>query len=116
MKRSKQLNLKLPVPLESFLKRQLNAQLARYAASQAICCPQCGDVMDCTRTVHAELHRSADGHPEEVVRTFILCAKCWDKALPIIQEGINKAQIRSADQHFSGWMDIVDGRNYTDIL
>lgn len=107
------LNLTMPQEIESFLARQLHIQLLKYAAGTAICCPQCGDIMDWNRTVNAELFRSVAGGAESVVRSYTLCAKCWDKVAPIIAEGI--AKVTAKHPELKARLEIIDGRNYTEI-
>lgn len=109
MTKQAELDLNLHREVDSFLKQQLHKQLLRYAAGTAISCPGCGDIMDCRRTVSAEIVVDySDGRPEAIVRTYTLCAKCWDKYAPNVQHGIDKAMAKNAS--IKGRVDVVDGR------
>lgn len=65
--------------VSEFFRQTVNRQLLKYAAGQAIFCPQCNAIMDCRRTVVATVHRHLEGKEEECVQSWTLCAKCWGK-------------------------------------
>lgn len=100
--------------LESFLEHQLNAQLLRYAASQSIMCPACGDIMDCRRTVVATIHRQIDGQQAEIVQNWVQCSKCWDKRKAKAQTAFDAVSSKHPELHAR--FEIVDGRNYVDAF
>lgn len=108
------LNLQLPRQVDSFLKNQLNIQLLKYAAGQHIVCSNCGEIMDWRRTVTAELSRHLPGEPEEVIGSYTMCAKCWDKNKANLEEGMARAVARRPD--LNPKLDVVDGRTFQDPL
>lgn len=70
--------------------------------------------MDWRRTVTAELSRHLAGEPEEVIGSYTMCAKCWDKSKPQLDAGIAKAVTRRPD--LNPKLDVVDGRTFQDPL
>ena len=82
----------------------LKANMLRYQCGQAIFCPGCNDILDCTRAVSTDIYRG-----EELVKTFILCGKCFDKReIPkLIESAIAKAAAKGVT---NGRVEYTDGR------
>jgi hypothetical protein len=65
----------LPEAIKSPLERTLNRNLVKYAASRAIQCPQCWNILNARRTVVTSLRRG------DTREEFICCSDCADKLL-----------------------------------
>lgn len=76
--------------MDSFLRQHINRQLLKYEAGSAIFCPACQNIMDCRKTVVATIHRHLDGHDDECVAKYVMCAKCWKTRGPKAQEAFDR--------------------------
>jgi hypothetical protein len=94
-------------PVMSTLEKHVNRNLLKWAAGHVLTCPGCGDILDCKRTVSAEIARVTPA-PKEVVRSYVMCSACWDKYLPKITQGIASAKAKNPEIEAS--LDVVDGR------
>jgi hypothetical protein len=63
----------------SEMHKKMAKMLVTYAASRAITCPECGEIMDQSRTVVAGEKSSG--------REIVLCAPCWGRSPMLIFEG-----------------------------
>ena len=89
------------------LARTVNRNLLKWAAGHVMACPGCQAILDCKRTVSAEIVRLVPG-PREVVRSYVMCSKCWDIYRPKIESGIAAAGAKNSE--IKAELDIVDGR------
>ena len=85
--------------LDSFMLREVTKNLLKYAAGQAITCPTCGSIMDWKRTCIIEVHQG-----ESTLRTYALCAACWDKAKAGVEAAMAKKPMLT--------LEVTDGRTF----
>lgn len=102
------MNTQLDSKTESFLEKHLNRNLLKHAAGSAMFCPSCDKCLDCRSTVLATIHRSVDDGPEEIVRSYTMCAKCWDQRGSVVREAIDKVTARNPQ--LKARLEVVDGR------
>jgi hypothetical protein len=102
------MNTQLEKPVESFLGKHLNKQLLKHAAGSNMFCPGCDKCLDCKSTVLATIHRTVNDGPEEIVRSYTLCAKCWDERGPVVRQAVDKVVARSPQ--LKARLEVVDGR------
>lgn len=90
--------------LMSHMEATIQANMLRYQCGQAIFCPGCQNILDCTRAVSADIYRGRD-----IVRVLLFCAKCFDekKIAELIQGGIDKAAAKGITD---GRVEYIDGR------
>ena len=98
--------------VESIIKTPVESNLLKYSAGRAIFCPNCQGVMDWRRTVVATIHAKTDGKEEKCIRSYVVCAGCWDKLGHTVKEGVAKglAAIRAKGRTDEVWLETVDGR------
>jgi hypothetical protein len=65
----------------ALMQRYAHRETVRYAASTAISCPDCGDILDQSRTVVVE------GPSPTGPRTAVRCARCWGRAPMVFDDG-----------------------------
>ena len=84
--------------------------LLKYAAGRLIFCPGCGDIMDCRRTVVAEVFvDKQDGQGEKPGgKTWTHCGKCYDKRKPMFESARQKVLGEHPDWFIR--FEVIDGR------
>lgn len=92
------MSLTLPPELASPMQALVNKNLLKYAAGNAMFCPQCQICMDWKRTTII----TVDPGPRE--RVVVGCSPCMDKAL----RGA-KPKLEAAGLSY----EVVDGREYS---
>lgn len=96
--------------VESIIKTPVESNLLKYAAGQAIFCPNCDNIMDWRRTVVATIHAIKPGAEEQIVRSYTVCGKCWDKLGQHVTSGVEQANAKLGSKGISARVEIVDGR------
>lgn len=91
------------------LERIAHRNLLKYAAGQVMFCPGCETCMDCTRTVNVEcLVDSRDGKGERSIKSWTLCASCYDRRKQVFEDG--KQKVLAAHTDWSVRYEVIDGR------
>lgn len=85
-------------PILSPMQRTVNRNLLKYAASRAIFCPGCNQIMDWRKTMILDVTK--DSAP---IKTMVFCTTCGDKALPSLQKAC-------LDRNLV--LEITDGRRF----
>jgi hypothetical protein len=87
--------------VDDILRVTLTAESIRYHVQRAIWCRACGAILDCTRAVEVDL---VDAGRDECLRSYIVCAACYDAHLaPQLSEIRERAGDRVR-------IDVNDGR------
>ena len=100
--------MKTNTTVDSIIRTPVESNLLKWSAGQAIFCPCCDRIMDWRKTVVATIHAAATGKEEQVIRSYVTCAKCWDKRGSVVQEGVDKFNAKQTGS--VARVEIVDGR------
>ena len=92
----------------SYLEKHLHKQLLRYAAGHYIFCPVCLEILDCRRTVTAELIVKVSGFKDSNT-SLTRCDKCWDRTW---KAGLDRVIARVKEKHPTAecTLEVIDGR------
>ena len=89
--------------VDDVLRATLTAESIRYHVQRAIWCRACGNILDCTRAVEIDL---VDAGRDECLRSYIVCAACYDARLA---PQLSEIRERAGDKVR---IDVNDGRAY----
>jgi hypothetical protein len=95
--------------LDSLMVNATEYNLLRYAAGQNICCPACGAIMDCRKTVIATVYGTPKGKAEKIASQYVQCDKCWEERKHHLENGVKAAQAKMPDAKIR--VELVDGRD-----
>jgi DNA-directed RNA polymerase subunit RPC12/RpoP len=93
--------------IEPFLINALEQELLKYTAGRTIDCPSCSAILDARTTVVFTVYVTQNGK-EQIAKSFVQCAKCWDKLMRIGLDGIKELAAKRPELK-TRW-EIVDGR------
>jgi len=89
--------------VDDILRATLTAESIRCHVQRAIWCRACGNILDCTRAVEIDL---VDAGRDECLRSYIVCAACYDARLA---PQLSEIRERAGDKVR---IDVNDGRAY----
>lgn len=67
--------------------------------------------MDWRDTVIATIHATRPGSEEQIIRSYTVCGKCWDRLGQHVTKGVKDANSKLADKGINARVEIVDGRD-----
>lgn len=84
--------------IDNSVKKIVNRNLLKYAAGQAIFCPQCNAIMDYRKTVIATIQGIKQGESAlSNIKTYVICKPCWKKHGSKVTDAVTTMQSKFPD-------------------